>query len=159
MSRRRQAAAAATILAMTAGVSGVSAARRLSPAQYRSKIESVCRINGVMKAAVQRRIDAAYSAKNWSGYFDALGNVVGLVLIQDRQLETTPFPASLRSQMAPAMIELRGLDAHLHNAVEIARTGDTKAMLVEIAKASPFGARAARHLEAAGLRHCAAIYS
>ena len=159
MGPRQQVAAAAAIVAMAVGVSGVSAARRLSPAGYRSKVESVCRINGVIKTAIQKRIDAAYAAKDWSGYFTALGNAVGLVLVQDRQLETTPFPSSLRPQMAPAVVELRGLDEHLHHAVEVARTGDTKAMLVEIGNASPFGDRAAKHLEAAGLRHCAAIYS
>lgn len=154
-----QAAVAVGIFVTLTSVSSGSASRALSPVEYRSTVESVCRINGVMKTTIQRQIDTAYKAKDWGAYFHSLGSVIGLFLIQDRQLETTPIPETLKTQMAPVMIDLSGLDTHLHRAVKIAGIGDTKAMLVEVGKASPFGARAAGHLKAAGLKYCAAIYS
>jgi hypothetical protein len=148
---------AVAVALCAAGVSA-SASTWSSPAVYRAQMNGTCRVNGTVKRQVDKQLIEAVRTKHPGALFESIGREVGLLRIQNRQLETTPFPSELHARMALAAVWMQRLDALLGRVVGIARTGNSQAMLSEFQKASPIERRVARSLRRAGLTACAVIY-
>ena len=117
-----------------------------------------CRINDVIKKQLDTKMDVAQRAKNWPVFYNVVGQEIGLILIQDRQLETTAVPASLGAKLSPVIRSARSVDTYMHTALRNASSGDTKGAMAELAKSGPTIITLRRQLTAAGLKYCAAVY-
>jgi hypothetical protein len=150
---------AAVLLVVCLCVVNAAVAAPPSPATYHNKVESVCRVNNVLMTRFDKQKRSALAARDLPGYYTALGRMLGVTLIQDRELETTPVPLSLRAKMTAVMIDLRRIDKIVSRTIQLARTGNTAATLAELNTVAPVTKRVESRLKAAGLPNCAAMYS
>ena len=146
----RIALAGALVLALLAA----AVARAATPAQYRVKLNGICRGYTPTFKKLETALQQAQTKKDGYGYGVALGKLIGLGLRQDRQLEAVPVPPAFAARMRPILTRFRKIDVHLTRAVLDAAHGDGKGMLAEIKTVGAIGSPLNRMLDSAGLRDC-----
>jgi len=97
---------------------------------------------------------AAQKANNGQAYGMALGKLLVYTLQEDAKLESTPVPATLRTQMAPIITTLKKADFHIRAAIRDAVAGDAKGLAAQLKAAGNVAAGMNAKLDAAGLRDC-----
>jgi len=141
---------------LTAAVAVVapSAASAQTPASYRAQLNRLCRGYTPKFRADGRAMQKAAKAKDWKAYGYALGHFFALALAQDAQIERTPVPATMRTEMTPILRLLRIADSHARLALRKAALGDTRGMVAEVDKVFKLARPLNRRLDRAGLRDC-----
>jgi hypothetical protein len=142
------------ILTAALGVVAPSAASAQTPAGYRAQLNRLCRSYTPKLRADQKAMQEATKAKAWKAFGYALGHYLALALTQDRQIESTPVPRAMRTQMTAILRLLRTADGHARLALRKATLGDSSGMLAELSKISKLAQPLNRRLDRAGLRDC-----
>jgi hypothetical protein len=121
------------LLAIGSALSLVPAAAPadVSLATYRTNMNAVCRVNTTLLEQEQKRLIRATKAKDTRALLYDAGRMFGVILMQDRQLEQTPFPTSLHARMAPILLGLHQVDKHINRAIDIGDRGDVKGMIAK----------------------------
>ena len=145
---------AAVIVTVTLGVVAPSAASAQTPAGYRAQLNGLCRGYTPKLRADEKAIQRATKAKDWKAVGYALGHYLVLALAQDRQIESTPVPSAMRTQMTPVLRLLRKADGHARLALRKGAMGDSRGMIVELEKISKLAETLNARLDRAGLRDC-----
>jgi hypothetical protein len=142
------------ILTAALGVVAPSPASAQTPAGYRAELNRLCRGYTPKLRADQRAMQKAIKAKDWKAFGYVLGHYLALALTQDRQIESTPVPRAMRTQMTPILRLFRTADSHARLALRKATLGDTLGMLAELDKISKLAQPLNGRLDRAGLRDC-----
>ena len=119
---------AAVIVTLALGVIAPSASAQ-TPAGYRAQLNGLCRGYTPKFRADRKALQKATKAKDWKAFGYALGHYLALALAQDRQIESTPVPAAMRTQMTPILRLLRTADGHARLALHEAAMGDSRGRL------------------------------
>ena len=144
----------AVIVTVALGVVAPSAASAQTPAGYRAQLNGLCRGYTPKFRADQKVMQKATRAKDWKAFGYALGHYLALALAQDRQIESTPVPSAMRTQMTPILRLLRTADGHARLALRNAVMGDSRGMVAELDKISKLTQPLNARLDRAGLRDC-----
>jgi hypothetical protein len=130
-----------------------AAASAATPAQYRSRVNAVCRgytarlvpLNTAIKQAQK-----AHDAYNWGR---DLGAIINLGLAQDAEIRSTAVPAGMSTTVGPILDMLRRVDTHAQLALLDAASGST-AWLTEMATIGKLSRPLNTLFDRAGLRDC-----
>ena len=144
---------AAVIVTLALGVIAPSASAQ-TPAGYRAQLNGLCRSYTPKFRADRKAMQKATKAKDWKAFGYALGHFLALALAQDRQIESTPVPPALRTQMTPILRLLRTADGHARLALRKGAMGDGPGMIAELDKISKLAQPLDGRLDRAGLRDC-----
>jgi hypothetical protein len=144
----------AAILVAALGIVAPSAASAQTPAGYRAQLNGLCRGYTPKFRADQKAMQTAAKTKDWKAFGFALGHYLGLALAQDKQIERTPVPAPMRTQMTPILRVLRTADSYARLALSKAATGDTRGMIAELDQISKLTRSLNGRLDRAGIRDC-----
>jgi len=144
----------AAILVAALAIVAPSAASAQTPASYRAQLNGLCRGYTPKFRADQKAMQTALATKDWKAFGFALGHYLGLALVQDKQIERTPVPAAMRTQMTPILRVLRTADGYARLALRKAATGDSRGMIAELDKISRLTRSLNGRLDRAGLRDC-----
>lgn len=126
-----------------------------TPASYRAHVNSVCRSYTPGFKRLEKQMNAAREANNGVALGRALGMSLVLQLAEDRRIETAPFPAEIRAQIAPIVRLLKTEDRHIRLALMHATRGEPSLMFAEMRRVSQVdGGRLNQRLDRAGLRDC-----
>jgi len=145
---------AAVMVTVALGVVAPSAASAQSPAGYRAQLNGLCRAYTPKFRADQKALQRATKARDWKAFGYALGHYLALALAQDRQIENTPVPSALRTQMTPILRLLRTVDGHARLALRKASMGDSRGMIAELDRIIQLARPLDGRLDRAGLRDC-----
>ena len=145
---------AAVIVTLALGVVAPSAASAQTPAGYRAQLNGLCRGYTPKFRADRKAMQKATKAKDWKAFGYALGHYLALALAQDRQIESTPVPSAMRTQMTPILRLLRTADGHARLALRKGAMGDSRGMVAELDKISKLAQPLDGRLDRAGLRDC-----
>jgi hypothetical protein len=143
-----------TLLTALIALLVASAATASTPAQYRAKVNSICRTYTPTFKKLEATMKQSEKANNQRAYGLALGKLLVLGLVQDARIEKEPIPAALRAQMTPIVTRFKKIDLHVRAALAAAQANDPKAMSTQLHAASTIGAGFNAKLDAAGLRDC-----
>ncbi len=88
---------AAVIVTLALGVIAPSASAQ-TPAGYRAQLNGLCRGYTPKFRADWKALEKATKAKDWKAFGYALGHYLALALAQDRQIESTPVPAAMKTR-------------------------------------------------------------
>jgi hypothetical protein len=135
-------------------VTAGTAAAALTPAQYRAKLNTVCRGYTPKMKRQESAMAAAQKAGKPQAYGVALGKLLVLALAEDLQIETTPVPAAMHAQMTPIITTLKKADVHIKAAIRYAVAGNAKGMAAQLSAAGDVAKGLNAKLDAAGLRDC-----
>lgn len=144
----------AAIVTVALGVVAPSAASAQTPAGYRAQLNGLCRGYTPKFKADQRAMQNATKAKDWKAFGYALGHYLALALAQDRQIENTPVPSAMRTQMTPIQRLLKMADGHARLALRKGAMGDARGMVAELDKISKLAQPLNGLFDRAGLRDC-----
>ena len=144
----------AAILVAALAVVAPSAASAQTPASYRTQLNRLCRGYTPKFRADQKAMQTAAKANDWKAFGFALGHYLGLALAQDEQIERTPVPAAMRTQMTPILRVLRTADGYARLALRKAALGDNRGMIAELDRISKLTRSLNARLDRAGLRDC-----
>jgi hypothetical protein len=145
---------ATVIVTVALGVVAPSAASAQTPAGYRAQLNGLCRGYTPKFRADQKAMHKATQTQDWKAFGYALGHYLGLALAQDRQIESTPVPSAMRTQMTPILGLLRTADGHARLALRKGAMGDGRGMLAELGKISKLAQPLNGRFDRAGLRDC-----
>ena len=95
-----------------------------TPAQYRAKVNGICRGYTPRLKALETAMTKAEKAKDGLALGVALGKFLVYGLAQDLQVEAVPVPAALRTQMAPILALMKKIDTHVRAALQRAVAKD-----------------------------------
>jgi len=140
--------------ALAVALLAAAAASASTPAAYRAKLNGICRGYTPRFKSFEAALTKAEANKDDYAYGVALGQLIGLGLRQDTQLEAVPVPPKLAVRMRPILTRLRTIDVHLKRAVVDAARGDSQGMLAEITSVNTAGKPLNHLLDTAGLRDC-----
>jgi hypothetical protein len=143
-----------TLLSALVALLVATAATAATPAQYRAKVNGICRTYTPTFKKLEATMATAKKANDLRAYGVALAKLLILGLIQDARLEKEPVPAALRAQMNPILTRFKKIDVHVRAALVDARAGNSKGWIAELKTASTVGAGLNAKLDAAGLRDC-----
>ena len=135
-------------------VAAGTAVAALTPAQYRTKLNTLCRGYTPRLKVQEHAMTAAQKAKDGQAYGIALGKLLVLSLAEDARIETTAVPAAMLTEMTPIITTLKKADAHIRAALRDAVNGDAKGMAAQLTAAGTVGKGLNAKLDAAGLRDC-----
>src|SRR6266446_5649714 len=139
---------------LAATMCGSAAATAPSPAQYRSRLNAMCRSNTVKLRQLEAELKRAQQANDAKAYGFAFGRLLAIGLREDAAIEAAPIPASLRAQMVPAVRQLHAADALVRKALARFAAGDAAGAMAALGKIDSVAGSVDRHLDAAGLRDC-----
>jgi len=131
-----------------------STAAAATPAQYRARLNAMCRANTVQIRLVEAELRRAQAAQDARGLGIALGKLIGITLRQDARIEATPVPPALRTKMLPTIRILERADAVMRKLVGDAAAGRGTEILAGFRRLEAMAPTVNRRLDAAGLRAC-----
>ena len=137
----------ASVAALLAGIGATAA----TPAQYRVKLNGICR-GYTLK--LKRHENTMKQTTDTKTYDAALQRFFVVWLAEDAQLETIPVPSSMRARMMPILRLLKKIDVHLRAAAATARANAETESRDEWKTITKLVASINRQLDAAGLRDC-----
>lgn len=142
------------LAALFALMAAAAATAALTPAQYRSTLNGMCRSYTPKMKTQERAMTAAQKANGGQAYGVALGKLLVYTLQEDAKIETTAVPTTLRTQMAPIITTLKKADAHIRAGIRDAANNDGKGLAAELKAAGTVASGLNAKLDAAGLRDC-----
>lgn len=149
------AAVFAIVAVSTAGAIAASA----NFAQYRTKVNALCRSYTPRIKRVEATMEAAVKAGNSKKVAYELGVLVAISLAEGTRIEKIPVPADGRKAMAKPLRLLRGADAHARNMLAAASAGDQAATVTELSALERAADPLNHAFDAVGLRDCGAKQS
>ena len=135
-------------------IAATAATAALTPTQYRTKVNAMCRGYTPKMKAQERAMTAAQKANKPQDYGVALGKLLVFTLQEDAKLEATPVPTTLHAQMTPIITTLKKADAHIRAAIRAAAAGNGNGLATQLKAATTVAAGLNAKLDAAGLRDC-----
>jgi hypothetical protein len=142
------------LIAAAVALVAAAAASAATPAQYRTQVNALCRSYTPKMKAQAAAMARAQKDNQPTAYFLALGKLLGLTLAEDRQIETTPVPAALKTTIAPIVARLKRADALVREAIVAASNGDTATMTSDLQALARMAKPVNTLLDKAGLRDC-----
>jgi hypothetical protein len=143
-----------TLLTALIALLVASAATASTPAQYRTKVNSICRTYTPTFKKYEAAMTQAQKANDQQAYGIALGKLLVLTLVEDARIEKEPIPTALRTQMTPIVTRFKKIDLHVRAALAAAQANDPTGMTTQLKAATTIGAGFNAKLDAAGLRDC-----
>jgi hypothetical protein len=143
-----------TLLTALVALLVAPAATASTPAEYRAKVNSICRTYTPTFKKLEATMTQAQKANNQQAYGVALGKLLVLGLVEDARIEKEAIPTALRAQMTPIFTRFKKIDVHVRAALAAAQASDPKAMSRQLKAAATIGEGINATLDAAGLRDC-----
>jgi hypothetical protein len=143
-----------TLLTAVIALLVASTATASTPAQYRAKVNSICRSYTPTLNKFEAEMTQSEKANNQQAYGIALGKLLVLGLVQDARIEKEPIPTALHAQMTPIITRYKKIDLHVRAALAAAQANDPKGMTTQLNVATTIAAGFNAKLDAAGLRDC-----
>ena len=140
-----------TVVALIAATAATAA---LTPTQYRAKLNAMCRGFTPKMKTQERAMTAAQKANNPQAYGQALGKLLVYTLQEDANIESTPVPAAMRTQMTPIITTLKKADTHIRAAIQAAINNNAQGLTTQLKAAGTVAKGLNAKLDAAGLRDC-----
>lgn len=123
-------------------------------AQYRTKVNAVCRSYTPRIKRVEATMTAAQKAGNNRKVAEQLGVLIGISLAEGTRIEGIAVPADGRKRMAKPLRLLRSADTHARNLLRAAAAGDQTGVVTELTALDNAAAPLNRAFDAVGLRDC-----
>jgi hypothetical protein len=142
------------VLACLVALLAASAASAATPAQYRARVNAICRGYTPTAKTIEADMEKAQASNNYVAWGADLGKLLVLDLAQHSRIMALPVPAALTKTMAPILTRLKAIDRHERATLAEARAGNSKAMLSELLTVTDLAKPLNRQLDAAGLRDC-----
>jgi hypothetical protein len=139
------------LLATFVALLAATAASAATPAQYKAKVNGVCRGFTPEFKKLEQNLEQAKGATNQRV---AWGALLIIAIAQDKQIEAVPVPAALKATMAPILVRLKLIDVQANAAANAAKTGNTKSMLAHLDKLGALSTPLNKWFDAAGLSYC-----
>jgi hypothetical protein len=131
-----------------------SATAAPTPATYRATLNGICRHYTPKFKVVEAQLKNAEATKNAHAAGVAIGEMIGLALYQDQQLEAIPVPPALTTSMRPILALVRQIDVHARRAIVRATYADGKGMASELKIVGRISVPLNKMFDSAGLRDC-----
>jgi hypothetical protein len=131
-----------------------SAATAATPAQYRAKVNGICRGYTPRLKALEATMTKAQKAKDSTALGVALGKFLVYGLAQDLQVAAVAVPVSLRAHVTPALTLMKTVDVHVRAAIRDAGAGDGAGIAAQLTTISKLAKPLNAKLDAARLRDC-----
>ena len=141
-------------LATLAALVLAAAAAAATPAQYRAKVNGICRGYTPTFKKLEAKMAAAQKSGDNQSYAVALGQLLVNGLMQDTKVEAVPIPSALRARMRPLIAQLKLVDARIRAAVLAAANGDQAQFATNLAAIQKIAPTLNAKFDAAGLRDC-----
>jgi hypothetical protein len=142
----------ASVIVVVSAATAVAATANF--AQYRTKVNALCRTYTPRIKRVEATMTAAQKAGNNQKVAYELGVLIGISLAEGRRIEGIPVPADGRKKMARPLRLLRSADTHARNVLAAAAAGDQATTVTELAALQRAAAPLNRAFDAVGLRDC-----
>lgn len=123
-------------------------------AQYRTKVNALCRSYTPGIKRVEAAMTAAQKAGNNQKVAYELGVLIGISLAEGMRVEAIPVPADGRTRMAKPLRLLRSADAHARKMLTAAAAGDQATTVSELAALQRAADPLNHAFDAVGLRDC-----
>ena len=146
---------AAVVGPLTTG-SAASGVLPTSPAQYKLALNAYCRQFTPRLHTLEKKMLAAYKARNSQVYYHDLGVSLGYSLVELRGIENADVPDSLGPQMAPVLHLVRRQEAAVAHFIAVASGKNVTAKSYNTAFAAAQAVTPAlnRAFDGAGLKDC-----
>jgi hypothetical protein len=144
----------AVLCVTAAAASSAATAAATNVAQYRAKVNALCRSYTPKLKKVEADMSAAQRAGNAQRAAYDVGVLIGASLAEGMRIEAMPVPADARAVMVKPLGLLRSVDAHGRRLLQAAVAGDKKAAASELTAIQRVAAPLNQALGAAGLRDC-----
>jgi hypothetical protein len=131
-----------------------AAASAATPAQYRARVNAICRSYTPTGKILEADLARAQKANDYVAWGVALGKLLVLNLAQDSRIEAVTVPTKLKTTMAPILTRLRSIDRHTNAALADAQAGKSQALLTELTAIGTLAKPLNKLLDAAGLKDC-----
>jgi hypothetical protein len=131
-----------------------AAAQAATPAQYKARVNAVCRAYTPQLKKLQTAMTGAEASNDDKTFRAAVKRLMTLGLAQNRRLEAIPVPPALAPKVKPLLAQLRKIDAQARLALVAARTGTTTDILTHLLTIASLGTPLDTRLAALGLRDC-----
>lgn len=151
---RRAGTLGAVVLAVAAFTAASAFGAHANFAQYRTKVNAVCRSYTPRIKRLEATMTAAQKAGNNRKVAEELGVLIGITLGEGTRIEGIPVPPDGRKRMAKPLRLLRSADTHARNLLRAAAAGDQTGMVTELTALDRASAPLNRAFDAVGLRDC-----
>ena len=132
------------LLATFVALLAATAASAATPAQYKSKLNAICRSYTPKLHQIEAETNPTQS----------LIDLLRVGLKQDKAVEAQPVPASLRATMKPILTRLRKIDVQVNAGLKAAHAGNNKELLRRAGVIGNLSTPLNRWFDAAGLSDC-----
>jgi hypothetical protein len=126
----------------------------VTPAQYRTHVNAVCRGYTPRIHAVEAQMTKAQKAGDNVAYGVALGKLLVYGLVEDATVEAQPVPPALHATMTPILTRMKTVDTHVRAAISAAQRNDGTGLARELRSIGTTSNGLNAKLDAAGLRDC-----
>jgi hypothetical protein len=150
----RRAGVLATALLSVAVVATAAVAATANFAQYRTKVNALCRSYTPRIKRVEATMTAAQRAGNNRKVAEELGVLIGISLAEGTRVERVPVPADGQKRMAKPLRLLRSADTHARKLLTAAAAGNQAGVVTELTALDSASAPLNRAFDAVGLRDC-----
>jgi hypothetical protein len=151
---RRVGVSGAVILTVAALAATSAIGARTNFAQYRTKVNALCRSYTPRIKRIEATMTAAQKAGNNQKVAEELGVLIGTSLAEGTRVEAVPVPADGRKRMAKPLRLLRSADAHARKLLREAAAGDQTGVVTELTALDSAAAPLNHAFDAVGLRDC-----
>jgi hypothetical protein len=151
---RRAGVLGAVILTVAVFAAATAAGARTNFAQYRTKVNALCRSYTPRIKGLEATMTAAQKAGNNQKVAEELGMLIGLSLAEGTRVEGIPVPAEGRKRMAKPLRLLRSADTHARKLLRAAAAGDRTGVVTELTALDNAAAPLNHAFDAVGLRDC-----
>jgi len=135
-------------------LAATTTATAATPAQYRARVNGICRGYTPTGKMLETEMTRAQKANDYVAWGVALGKLLVLNLAQDSRIEAVPVPTALKPKMTPILTRMKSIDRHTNAAIGAARAGNSQALLRELTAIGNLAKPLNGQLDAAGLKDC-----
>jgi hypothetical protein len=142
------------VVCVVAVAASTATAASANLAQYRVKVNALCRTYTPKFKKVEADMLAAQRAGNAQRAAYDVGVLIGGSLAEGTRIEAIPVPADAHTVMAKPLRLLRSVDGHAKNLLRAAAAGDRATMASELTTMQRVATPLNHAFDAAGLRDC-----
>jgi hypothetical protein len=132
----------------------VASANAATPAQYRARVNAICRSYTPTAKKIEADMNRAQNANDAAAWYVGLAKLLNLDLAQHSKIKALTVPTALKRTMAPIQARLDRIDTHSRAALADGRKGNSQAMLSELLTIVDLAKPLNKQLDAAGLKDC-----
>ena len=151
---RRAGVLGAVVLTVAAIATATAFGAGSNFAQYRTKVNALCRSYTPRIKRAEATMTAAQKAGNNQKVAEQLGVLIGISLAEGTRIESIPVPADGQKRMAKPLRLLKSADTHARKLLRAAAAGDQTGVVTELTALDNAAAPLNHAFDAVGLRDC-----